>query len=119
MRRTKGVEPSYGPGERGLRANHGHPMRPRVVDGAILAGMDDERLTERINDLSDEEEQLYERASHSGGLTPEGQERLGRIAAEIDQTQDLLNQRAARRDAGLDPEGAQERPPEVVEGYEQ
>jgi hypothetical protein len=35
----------------------------------------------------------------------------------LDQCWDLLRQRRARRDAGLDPDTAAERPADVVEGY--
>lgn len=81
--------------------------------------MDDHRIADRINRLSDEEEQLYERAGHTGGLTAEDQQRLSEIAIELDRAQDLLNQREARRSAGLDPDTARERSAEVVENYEQ
>jgi hypothetical protein len=82
--------------------------------------MDDQNVIDRINALSNEEERLYERAGHEpGGLTTEDRERLERIEVELDRAQDLLNQRTARRTAGLDPNAAHLRAEEVVEGYEQ
>jgi hypothetical protein len=50
-------------------------------------------------------------------VTPEERERLRRIEVTLDQAWDLLHQRRARRDAGLDPDGATMRDPETVEGY--
>ena len=44
---------------------------------------------------------------------------MERIKVELDQCYDLLHQRQGRRDSGLDPDAAEVRPPEVVEGYEQ
>ena len=45
--------------------------------------------------------------------------RLEEIRVQLDQYYDLLHQRAARRNAGLDPNEAELRPPEIVESYEQ
>lgn len=81
--------------------------------------MDDRDLIARINELAGEEEQLWSRASQEGGLDVIEQERLHRLKLALDQSYDLLNQRRARRDAGLDPDEARVRPIDVVEGYEQ
>lgn len=81
--------------------------------------MDDRTLTSHINELSQEEEQLWERASDGDGLSAEMQARLEQIRVELDQAYDLLRQRQARRAAGLDPDAATIRPAEVVERYEQ
>lgn len=81
--------------------------------------MDDRRLMAHINDLALEEEQLWSRASQEGGLDVAEQERLHQIQLDLDQSYDLLNQRRARRDAGLDPDEATARPIDVVENYEQ
>lgn len=81
--------------------------------------MDDADLFERINTLSEEEEELYARAAEEGGLSVAERRRLQELKIRLDQTYDLLRQRQARRSAGLDPSDAQERPPEVVESYEQ
>jgi hypothetical protein len=76
-------------------------------------------LFQRINDLACEEEHLWERAGAGGGLTTADQERLDEIKVQLDQCYDLLHQREARRSAGLDPDEASVRPPDVVERYQQ
>ena len=73
----------------------------------------------RINALSEEEERLWGHASDGHGLTAEEHDRLAAIKVELDRSYDLLHQREARRAAGLDPTDAEERPAEIVEGYEQ
>jgi hypothetical protein len=81
--------------------------------------MTDQPIFDKINDLSNEEARLWERASAGGGLSTADQERLDTIKVELDQCYDLLHQREARRDAGLNPDEATVRPPEVVEHYQQ
>jgi hypothetical protein len=73
----------------------------------------------QINALSAEEEQLYASAGDGAGLTEEERRRLDVIKVELDRCYDLLHQRQARAAAGLDPAGAQARPEEVVERYQQ
>jgi hypothetical protein len=80
--------------------------------------MEDERIHDRIEQLVAEEHELYERGAE-GGLTDSEHRRLESIKVGLDQCWDLLRQRRARREAGLDPEAARVRDPEVVEGYEQ
>ncbi len=80
--------------------------------------MDDAELHQHINDLVAEEHTL-ERAHTGQGLSDAERERLDRIGVQLDRYWDLLRQRAARRDAGQDPDAAQERSPGVVEGYRQ
>jgi hypothetical protein len=43
--------------------------------------------------------------------------RLAEVKIALDQCWDLLRQRRALRNAGLDPDAAEERPSDVVEGY--
>jgi hypothetical protein len=81
--------------------------------------MTDTDIFDRINELSDEEEHLYESASDGQGLTTDESERLAAIKVELDRSYDLLHQRQARRAAGLDPREAAERPANVVEDYQQ
>ncbi len=81
--------------------------------------MNDPTLFEHINELAAEEEALYERAGHSGGLGASDIERLETIKIELDQCYDLLHQRQARRSAGLDPDEASVRPADIVEHYQQ
>ena len=80
--------------------------------------MDDQDLVQQINELAEEEHRL-ERSEGADGLTDDEQGRLRVIEAALDQCWDLLRQRRARRDAGLDPEDVAVRPPGVVEGYQQ
>jgi hypothetical protein len=78
--------------------------------------MDDRQLLGRIDDLVEEEHAL-ERQAASDGLDEDQQARLRHLEVQLDQCWDLLRQRRARRDAGLDPEDAQVRPEGTVEGY--
>jgi hypothetical protein len=78
--------------------------------------MEDGGVLEHINDLAHEEEDLYAKAGH-GELSRSDRSRLGVIQIELDQCWDLLHQRRARRRAGMDPDEAEVRPPDVVEGY--
>ncbi len=81
--------------------------------------MDDRTLFHHVNDLAAEEEELWHQAGEHGGLNAEQEARLEAIKVELDQAYDLLHQREARRAAGLDPDEAAIRPPEVVERYQQ
>jgi len=81
--------------------------------------MTDLDLFHTINALSAEEEQLYASAGHGEGLSEDERARLDAIKVELDRVYDLLHQRQARAAAGLDPEGAEVRPEEVVERYQQ
>jgi hypothetical protein len=78
--------------------------------------MEDQEVINRINQLAHEEESLYQEASH-GALSPKGHERLKQLEVQLDQCYDLLHQRRARRNAGLDPNEAQVRDAGTVEGY--
>jgi hypothetical protein len=78
---------------------------------------DDKSLLHRIDELVAEEHQL--RTKHAAGDTDNEDERarLRALEVELDQCWDLLRQRRAKREFGEDPEGAQARPAETVEGY--
>ena len=80
--------------------------------------MADEGIHNRIEELVAEEHELYERAAE-GGLSETEHRRLESIKVGLDQCWDLLRQRRALREAGLDPESAELRRTEVVEEYEQ
>ena len=80
--------------------------------------MDDDELHRRIDDLVAEEHRL-ERAHTGQALSPEERARLDDVGVQLDRYWDLLRQRDARRRAGLDPDGAQERDASTVEGYRQ
>jgi hypothetical protein len=76
-------------------------------------------LFQRINDLASEEEHNWARAGAARGLGTADQARLHENKVQLDQAYDLLHQREARRSAGLDPDEASVRPPDVVERYQQ
>ncbi len=81
---------------------------------------DDRDIIEQIDRLVDEEHVLETR--HAGDASPlddEEKERLHALEVHLDQLWDLLRQRRARRNAGLDPDEAAERDPSTVEGYRQ
>jgi Protein of unknown function (DUF2630) len=80
--------------------------------------MNDEELHRRIDELVAEEHGL-ERAHVGQALSESEQQRLNELGVQLDRYWDLLRQRDARRRAGLDPDGAQERSTDVVEGYRQ
>jgi hypothetical protein len=80
--------------------------------------MADERVHGRIEELVAEEHELWEREA-GGVASDEDRERLEAVKVSLDQCWDLLRQRQALREAGLDPEAATARPPGVVENYEQ
>jgi len=80
--------------------------------------MQDEDVVARINELADEEHRL-ERSHAGGGASEEEVARLQAIEVALDQCWDLLRQRRARRNAGLDPDDATPRDPGTVEGYQQ
>lgn len=79
----------------------------------------DDAVLGRIDELVAEEQRLHELSSHGDSLTPEDRARLTEVELGLDQCWDLLRQRRARRDAGLDPDAAPVRPTDVVEGYQQ
>ncbi len=80
--------------------------------------MNEPQIHSSIEQLVAEEHELWERES-SGNATEDDRRRLKTVQVSLDQCWDLLRQRRARRDAGLDPDTAEERSPNVVEGYQQ
>ena len=79
----------------------------------------DEEILDQINALVDEEHHLERKASPGQALSDDDEARLRQLEVQLDQCWDLLRQRRARREAGLDPGFTGVRPAEVVEGYEQ
>lgn len=75
--------------------------------------MVDEDIYQRINTLVDEEKVLRENE------TPDDATRLAHLEETLDQCWDLLRQRRALREFGLDASEAHLRDIDVVEGYEQ
>ncbi len=80
--------------------------------------MDDQEILHRIQALVDEEHKLMQK-SQAGGLEEDQHARMQALEVSLDQCWDLLRQRRARRNAGLNPEEAQARPAEIVEHYQQ
>ena len=80
--------------------------------------MDDSQIHGTIEQLVGEEHELWEREA-SGSATDRERQRLREVGISLDQCWDLLRQRRALREAGRDPDAADVRRPEVVEGYEQ
>jgi hypothetical protein len=80
-------------------------------------GMDDAELVNRIDSLVAEEHALER--DHPGEMTDGDRARLDHLGVQLDQCWDLLRQRRARRNAGLDPDTAEVRSETVVEKYQQ
>ena len=80
--------------------------------------MDESQIHGTIEELVAEEHELWERES-SGNATDVDRRRLQELKVSLDQCWDLLRQRRALRESGLDPDAADARAPEVVDGYEQ
>ena len=74
--------------------------------------MDDAALIQRINELVTEEDSLQETPNHDVA-------RLRDLEVMLDQCWDLLRQRRAKREFGLDPEATSARDATTVEGYQQ
>jgi hypothetical protein len=82
--------------------------------------MDDADVMTHIEALVAEEHRLLaEGAGDSGGLTPEKHQRLRRVKVELDRYWDLLRQRRAHEEFGLDADESSLRDASTVESYEQ
>ena len=80
--------------------------------------MDDSQIHETIEQLVTEEHELWQRES-AGDATDDDRRRLQALKVSLDQCWDLMRQRRALRESGLDVKAAVVREPEVVERYEQ
>jgi hypothetical protein len=80
--------------------------------------MNDAEILHRISELVEEEHQLYTRGEQAN-LDDEQRVRLHQLAVNLDQCWDLLRQRRARREFGLDPGEAKVRDATTVEHYQQ
>lgn len=78
--------------------------------------MNDQNIMQHIQALVDEEHHLL-KMEEEGKLTGDQHERVREIEVKLDQCWDLLRQRRARRNAGRNPDQAQERDPNTVEHY--
>lgn len=78
--------------------------------------MDDKEIVRRISELAAEEQELEE--AHVGeGLSDDEIKRKRDLEVTLDEMWDLLRQRRAKRSAGQDPDVAQQRSADTVEGY--
>ena len=80
--------------------------------------MVDEDVHSSIDALATEEHQLREREAHQV-LSDDELQRFQWLEVKLDQCWDLLRQRRARRNAGLDPDEVQVRTVQTVEDYQQ
>jgi hypothetical protein len=78
----------------------------------------DEQIRQRIEQPVGEEQQLWD-AEAKGEASEHERQRLDELKVTLDQCWDLLRQRRALEEFGMDADVARTRPPEVVEGYEQ
>jgi hypothetical protein len=84
--------------------------------------MSDESIAARIERLVTEEQDLRRREQQDStdtGALDEDRERLRAVETELDRCWDLLRQRRAREEFGLDPDDASARGTDTVENYEQ
>ena len=81
--------------------------------------MNDNEVQSHIEELVAEEHRLYEAAEREGGPSPEERERLEQARVSLDRYWDLLRQRRAEEEFGLDPEQTRMRSASTVEHYEQ
>ncbi len=75
--------------------------------------MDEQEILNRINALVEEEHQLREGTEH----TEEQRARIDALEAHLDQCWDLLRQWRAKRQYDENPDEAEARPEQQVEGY--
>ena len=88
------------------------PRAPRIREMTS-----DKNLHTQITDLIAQEKELRDQVSN-GEISPDDERsQLSDIEVQLDQCWDLLRQRDALRRAGKDPDDAEVRPPNVVEGY--
>jgi uncharacterized protein DUF2630 len=80
--------------------------------------MEDGVIHESIEQLVAEEHELWEREA-AGRATDADRQRLGEVKVSLDRCWDLLRQRRALEEFGMDPGVAAVRSEETVEGYEQ
>jgi len=81
--------------------------------------MRDVEVQNHIEALVAEEHELYNASQREGGHTPEERRRLDEIRVELDRYWDLLRQRRAQEEFGLDPDSVHLRPADQVEHFQQ
>jgi hypothetical protein len=78
----------------------------------------DSQITNSIDELVQEEHRLWD-AESRGDAGEAERRRLAEVKVELDRCWDLLRQRRALEEFGMDPNAATARDESVVEGYEQ
>jgi len=81
--------------------------------------MDDNEVQNHIETLVAEEQELYAAAARPGGHSVDERARLDEIKVSLDRYWDLLRQRRAQEEFGLDPDAVSMRPEQTVERYKQ
>lgn len=81
--------------------------------------MDDSNVQDHIEALVEEEHRLLSGSGGTDGLSPDDHKRLEDVRVQLDRYWDLLRQRRAHEEFGLDPDEASLRDQGTVEGYEQ
>ena len=76
--------------------------------------MNDQQVHQSIEQLVAEEHALFERGT---AMTDDDRKRLDAVNVQLDRLWDLLRQRRAREEFGLDPDSAKERSAKTVENY--
>jgi hypothetical protein len=80
--------------------------------------MDDAQIHETIEELVAEEHRLWD-VQGTGNATEADRRRLEDVKVSLDRCWDLLRQRKALEEFGMDPDVARARSEETVERYEQ
>lgn len=83
-----------------------------------MANEGDQRVSDHIEELVAEEHELLDTGAREEGLSPEQHARLQEVKVELDRYWDLLRQRRAHEEFGLDPDATSMRDSDTVEGYE-
>jgi hypothetical protein len=79
--------------------------------------MDDQAIMDQIERLEEEREAIRSREGEGDPQLEADVARVEEIRVELDRLYDLKRQRQALRDAGRNPDDAQERPADTVEKY--
>jgi len=97
--------------------NYGHTnYLPKSSKDCEDIEMNDNELMKRIEFLVKEEHELIQK-EEDGNLQGDEHQRMQELQVNLDQCWDLLRQRRARRNAGLNPDQATVRDPNTVEHY--
>ena len=80
--------------------------------------MDDAQIHDTIEELVAEEHRLWD-VQGTGNATEADRRRLEDVKVSLDRCWDLLRQRKALEEFGMDPDAARARSEETVERYEQ